>query len=706
MSYSIPVSLSALALALLSAFPAQAQTATPASPGASADAPSSAQLVPVIITATRSARALTDVPVSASVVTAEQIEDTAAQSLDDVLRHVAGVNLPIQTGTQAHPTADNISMRGLGGIHALVLVDGVPMNDPFFGYIQWGRIPMENIDHVEVVRGGGSPLWGNYAMGGAVNVITRTARTDTTVIDAGAGTYGTYRGNLYGSYGLGAANRLTLNLNLNGTDGFMAVPDDARRPFDRATSFSTKNFQLSDRFQASDDLVGDFSISHHENNQVLGTALSTNSQDTTNVVANVKKTLGAGETLTGTLFHGNSHFVTSNPTVTDATLPLAQQTEHTDNVHTTPVVNTGGSAVWSRDVGGLIKNITLGADFSNIRGSDSAAIFDQSGTTQIRTDVGRGQEAFAGAFVQASITPVQRLEILASGRLQNFQVLNGYDGNPGGVGAEPNRSYTSFDPRLSLRYGLTDQTSLRAAWYQAFRAPTLDNLYRGFASDGGIYYPNSQLKPETLTGGEIGIDFIAKDLRTQFTLYRTEISNLITTANLSYAQLPAGFFYGGRLVNAASAQAQGFEAEADWKIGGGFTTTLAYTFADSVYKSNPQDPASVGQQLTDVPRNTLSAALTYQSRDGWRISTDARYISATSWASADHTSPGVGIPSSADPHLVVDLAARYPVRENTELSLQIQNLLNRRYIVNPGPYNPPQYGTPFQVFVGLRITLD
>ena len=139
----------------------------------------------VIVSATRNTRALTDVPVSASVLDATSIADTPAQSFDDVLRHVPGVNLPVQSGIQAHPTADNVSMRGLGGIHALVLIDGVPLNDPFFGYIQWSRIPTEAIERVEIVRGGGSPLWGNFAMGGVINVVTRSPREDMAIVNVG-----------------------------------------------------------------------------------------------------------------------------------------------------------------------------------------------------------------------------------------------------------------------------------------------------------------------------------------------------------------------------------------------------------------------------------------------------------------------------------------------------------------------------------------
>ncbi|MGH8133399.1 MAG: TonB-dependent receptor, partial [Steroidobacteraceae bacterium] len=372
---------------------------------------------------------------------------------------------------------------------------------------------------------------------------------------------------------------------------------------------------------------------------------------------------------------------------------------------TTPFHNTGGSLVWSQKFPGLFRGLTAGVDVNDVRGSDSAAIFDATGVNQIRTDVGSGEQLFAGAFLQASIVPIERLEILASGRIQYFEVLNDYDGNPGGVGKEPNQSITKFDPRVSVRYAFPDGFAVRGAYYQAFRAPTLDNLYRGFASDGGIYYPNAQLKPETLHGGEVGFDYVTKALRTQMTFYRTEINNLITTATLTSAELPPGFFFGGRLVNAASAQAQGVEAEVNWNIGGGFSTTLGYTWAESVYKSNPTDPLSVGQQLVDVPRNLASAALTYEDKRGWRLSADARYISATNWADADHTNPGFPYQAAADPHFVMDLAATYPVKDTVEIYLQIQNLLDRHYIVNPGPYNPPEYGTPFQAFVGARVKL-
>jgi outer membrane receptor protein involved in Fe transport len=109
---------------------------------------------PVTVTANRSDLGATLQPFSASTLTAEQILATPAQSLDDVLRTVVGLNLPDYSSWSQHPTANLVSMRGLGGYaRALVLRDGVPLNDPFFGYVQWNRVPMETVARVDVIRG-------------------------------------------------------------------------------------------------------------------------------------------------------------------------------------------------------------------------------------------------------------------------------------------------------------------------------------------------------------------------------------------------------------------------------------------------------------------------------------------------------------------------------------------------------------------------
>jgi hypothetical protein len=210
---------------------------------------------------------------------------------------------------------------------------------------------------------------------------------------------------------------------------------------------------------------------------------------------------------------------------------------------------------------------------------------------------------------------------------------------------------------------------------------------------------------DRLHGGEIGLDYVRPGLRTQFTFYRTQISNMITVATIANPPAQLQGFFVQQDVNAASVQAQGFEAEANWDIGSGFSTILNYTYADSVYKDNPVFPTSVGYQLQDVPKDTAAAGVTYKDKRGWRVAMQTRWVSRTNWVNPDHSAPAAPAQASADSNFIVDLSAAYPVLSNVEAYVQTQNLFNRRYIANPGAFGPLMEGAPFQAYGGVRITL-
>src|ERR671929_131193 len=102
---------------------------------------------------------------------------TSAATLDDALRQVPGFTLFRRTGSRvANPTSQGVSLRGVGASgasRALVLADGIPLNDPFGGWVYWGRVPRASVERIEVLRGGASSLYGSSALGGVVNLITR-----------------------------------------------------------------------------------------------------------------------------------------------------------------------------------------------------------------------------------------------------------------------------------------------------------------------------------------------------------------------------------------------------------------------------------------------------------------------------------------------------------------------------------------------------
>lgn len=687
----------------------RAEPVTEANP---AVAPASEPLEEIIVTASRVPERLQDVPASVSVVSAEEIRDTPAQELDDVLRAVPGVNLLSYSAESQHPTSDSISMRGLGGpaqgiSRALVMVDGVPLNDPFFGFIQWGRVPLENIDRVEVVRGGGSPLWGNYAEGGVINIITNEPAEEKVDLDAGGGSYGTYRGSAYGAYFPSDTTKLQGFAAIDGTGGYQQVPAYERAPFNVPTGYQAINLQVKDSYTPSDDLSAHLVLDYHQNNQNLETRLDTNSQQILNLAADLRKQLGGGA-LTATLTHSDSSFATNNSTYFPIADDLAATTDSLNEIHHVSSTDTAGSLIWSQDFGGLVRSTMVGADLHYISGSNATDHYiAPSFEPTFWFDETRGDQLFVGGFAKLSLAPLQRLVITGSARYQFLEDTDGFDGSLGGLGRIPTRDYYSFDPRVDLRYAISDNYALRGAYYQSFRAPNLGDLFYGYAAGGFVQVPSPLLRPEKLEGGEVGFDYTRPGLRAQLTLYRSEIGNYIVIEPTTNAVYSPNGWYVVQNENIASVQAQGFEAEVDWDLGGGFSTKLGYTFADSIVEANPADPASIGKQVVDAPRHTLAAGVSYGDTDGWRLATQARYVSRTDWASPDHTYPGYPGKLAADSSFILDLTGSYPISRNVEIYLQIQNLLDRRYVTTS--YSAPSaqvIGTPFTAFSGIRASFD
>src|SRR5919197_3024767 len=135
----------------------------------------------VTVTPSRTEQRLGDVPASMTILSRDEIRQSPAVVADDVLRQIPTFSLFRRTSSlSSHPTSQGVSLRGIGpsGVsRTLVLFDGVPFNDPFGGWVYWTRVPLESADRIEVVDGSSSSLYGNYAMGGVINIVgARPAR--------------------------------------------------------------------------------------------------------------------------------------------------------------------------------------------------------------------------------------------------------------------------------------------------------------------------------------------------------------------------------------------------------------------------------------------------------------------------------------------------------------------------------------------------
>ncbi len=207
-------------LAALRTCKAPAQETSPAEPD-----PGLVRADAVVVTATRSERSAADVPVSVTVVPREDVENTPSRTLDDALRNVVGLNLPLGSSNTIQPTTNHVSMRGLGGDRALVLLDGIPLNHAVNGYVQWNKAPLGTVERVEVVRGSAASLFGNYAMGGTVSIFSRPLDGSRVEADASYGTFDTRRLSASVTESLGAGVRAGVFLDFEDTDGYTrAVP--------------------------------------------------------------------------------------------------------------------------------------------------------------------------------------------------------------------------------------------------------------------------------------------------------------------------------------------------------------------------------------------------------------------------------------------------------------------------------------------------
>jgi outer membrane receptor protein involved in Fe transport len=197
----------------------------------------------IVVTATRTPAVLSDVASSVSAITAADASSAPELAVDDILRQVPGFSLLRRSDSRtANPTSQGVSLRGLGASgasRALVLLDGVPLNDPFGGWVYWDRIPTAAIERIEVLRSGGSALYGSGALAGVVDVEERPITNRAIAFEGSSGNQGTSAGSLAMSAG-GKRWGIAAEAQALQTDGYIPTPA-SQRTNATATAASARN---------------------------------------------------------------------------------------------------------------------------------------------------------------------------------------------------------------------------------------------------------------------------------------------------------------------------------------------------------------------------------------------------------------------------------------------------------------------------------
>ncbi len=690
----------ALAAALAVITPAAARggpdEAAPApDPAAAATVADALPTVPgeVVVVGTRSPREAASLPTAVTVVGREALERSAAPTLDGALRSVPSLaTFRRATSLAADPSSQGLTLRGVGPsavARALLLDDGVPVDDPFSGFVPWRSLPRLGLDRVEVAPGGASALYGSAALGGVVALVSRPVTGTGVEAETSAGSFGTYglaaraegrRGGLAGAVDAEHA----------GTDGYPVVAPWMRGPVDRAAS--ARHVTARARLAASprDGLT-----------LRLGGGFFSEAQDggTAHTNATARAVTGRAELDA----HGPAGRI--SVLVYGGTRRFGQERARVDASRTTEALSAVQD-VPSRDLGGSLvvaptpaasHALSAGADLRRVSGESDETLFPSAVMTT--TAVGRGAggaQWTGGAFVQDAWTPAPAIEVGGALRADVWRAGSGDASRTLGGGAVERevfapRTRALLSPRLAVRWSAAPGLTLRGSAYRAFRAPTLNELYRPFQVGTVLTAANPGLRPEVLTGAEAGAELApAPGVRLRVTAFWSALEDAIAVVTL-----PAPLDDGAtrRRENLGRADVRGVEAEAGVRAGAGVEAALAYTFADARVASAPGRPELEGKALAHDPAHRATAALGW-SRPGLLASrVEVRWLSRA-WEDDQNT---LALPAFA----VVDAFLSVPVGRTVELFAAADNLLDRRFVV--GRAGVDTVGAPRLLRAGVRI---
>ncbi len=612
----------------------------------------------VVVTATRSERALSELPVSTTVLDQATIEQSSAATVDDLLRTIPGVHMMLGSSIATHVSGERFSMRGLGGNRALVLLDGVPMHDPYHGTVEWEKVPLDSIQQIEVVRGGNASLFGNMALGGTVNVVTRPV--DSNRISAGAswGSFSTGRAMLTVDRKIGDDLGVRLSYHRLSSDGFPIAVEPG--PIDIPVWNDTSIASLRADYHPSPGTNGFVKLSRSQIDMSTGTISSLAARRIVDLALGLHHAVGDRDLFSATFFRQDEEIHIVSTTV------VGGVSNYVSNDSTVPTSGTGLSLEWSGQRNGSIRLLSAGVDVQQMEAKENRNAFAPSGALT-EQDVVRGRQRFAGIFGQMSWRPLERLEILTSARFDHYRNSNGSDVVVGGEKTlYPETTTTQLDPRISIRYALGPRSALRAGAYRAFNAPKLRELYRNAQTGTTYLLGNPYLKPETLLGAEVGYEQVISRGHVEVNLYRSDISGLILRGNLPGQ--PANVV---QYVNVGKARSQGIEAMASLRLSPRWNTTLGYTWADSTIVSNPEEPELIGNQVPEVVPHIGTLTVAYRGPAG--LQADVRYrILSRSYGELANVRP-------APAHRVLDLSLSRPINQWLDLYAKVDNALNEHY---------------------------
>lgn len=622
------------------------------------------QLDEVVVTANKYEQKQSTTGKVLNIISRQQLERSGGKTLSEVLNTLPG--LTMIGANNVLGTNQNISIRGASAGNVLLLIDGIPVNDPsaITNYYDLNFINIDQVERIEVLKGGQSTLYGSDAVAGVINVILKKADKKITVF--GGVTGGSYN-TLKESIGFGGQQKNThfsINYTHQSSDGFSAATDK-----NKVGGFDNDGFKqhaLNGRFEFSPakNLKINFTGTYNNYFADLDAAAFTDEKDYT--VKNDNKQLGASAvyTLKKTTIHLNYNFNHVIRRYNDDSLyqssPYSKfaRSSYTGRTHFAELYGN-----WK------INNFELliGADY---RWNNTDQWYWSTGAFG----------PYAPPALHAEMKQVSPYLTLAYNQNNGFGAEIGSRYNDHSVYG--NNVSFNFNPFFVIK----DKAKLFANIYSAFKTPTLYQLY-----DQSI--GNSSLTPEKSTVAEAGVKFLSlKKLNARVVgFYRQAKDAILYTFNPST--------FAGKYLNASKQTNYGIELEGGFahkkvSITANYTYTNGKTTAAFDGTGAPLSKDTTYYNLYRIPKHTIHIDFGVQA-------TPTIYCSIKSRSASKREEYVYGAAAETlKAYVVFDVYGEYKMGKETRLFLEINNIAGNKYVDILG-YN--NRGFNFNTGINFRL---
>lgn len=617
------------------------------------------ELSQVVVTGTRSPKLLMETPVLTQVISHADIEKTDATNLKDLLQQVMpGVEFSFAQNQMVH-----LNVSGFGGQSVLILVDGERLAGETMDDVDFTRLVMDNVDHIEIVKGAASALYGSNANGGVINIITKEAvKKFSATLDARLSKHNEQR---YGLALQSGGNRWSNGFNLNRTaqDNYDVHSADGAIARTITTIFGDRTWNFTDK------------AIWHPSNQLKLTGRGGY------FFRQVKRSVESPERYRDFNAGGKALWTLSDNDVIEGSYSFDQYDKSTWlrrqdlDVRSYSNVQNSVRLLYNHTFGDNV--LTAGADY----------LHDYLNNTKLD---GTHRQQSADIFAQFDWKINGRWEFVGALRYDYFS----------------DHHIRRVTPKFSVRHTPIDHLNVRLGYGMGFRAPTLKEKYYDFDMVGiWTITGNPLLKPEVSHNFNISVDYVKGNYGFLLSGYCNRVTNKITSGNPYYASATDAM---PRLpyVNIDKMYVAGFEATARARWSCGLDARLSYAFVDE--QTGHRDGQKLASPYLPARKHSLTAHADWTHRfstllDGM-VALDGRFLSGIdnqefkNYYKVDEGTLTVHYPA----YTLWKLSAQMGVGKHLKLTFAVDNLLNYRpkyYYLN----SPIVDGT--NVMVGCKIRL-